>query len=53
MNIDEVNALCREIAEETLQDNVEAYCDALDEGYVSMMETLYPQYCEMLRDYNN
>lgn len=53
MNIDEVNALCREIAEETLQDNVEAYCDALDEDYVAMMETLYPQYCEMLRNYNS
>ena len=45
MTDNEINAPCREIAEETLQDTVESYCDALDEEYATMMETLYPQYC--------
>ena len=45
MNFDDINALCAEIAEETLEAEVMAYCDALDEEYAVMMETLYPQYC--------
>ena len=44
MNFDEVNALCREIAEETLEAEVMAYCDALDEDYVAMMEASNPRY---------
>lgn len=41
MNIDDINALCRDIAEETLQQEVMDYCDALDEEYIAMMENLY------------
>lgn len=44
MTDNEINALCREIAEETLEAEVMAYCDALDEEYAAMMETLYPEY---------
>ena len=44
MTDNEINALCREIAEETLEAEVMAYCDALDEEYATMMETLYPEY---------
>lgn len=40
----ELNALCREIAEETLEATVESYCDALDDEYATMMELQYPQY---------
>jgi len=41
MNIDDINALCRDIAEETLEEEVIDYCDALDEEYIAMMENLY------------
>ena len=44
MNIDDINALCREIAEETLQQEVMDYCDALDEEYIAMMEASSPYY---------
>lgn len=38
MNIDDINALCAEIAEETLTEAVADYCDMLDEEWVAMME---------------
>ena len=44
MNFDDINALCAEIAEETLEAEVMAYCDALDEDYVAMMEASNPRY---------
>jgi hypothetical protein len=44
MNIDEINTLCREISEEALNDCINAYCDALDEEYVAMMEASNPRY---------
>ena len=37
MNIDDINALCAEIAEETLTEAVADYCDMLDEEWVAMM----------------
>ena len=44
MNIDDINALCAEIAEETMSDYINAYCDFLDEDYVAMMEASNPRY---------
>jgi hypothetical protein len=29
-----------------IEAKVMAYCNALDEEYVAMMEALYPQYCD-------
>ena len=51
MNIDDINALCRDIAEETLQQEVMDYCDALDEEYIAMMENQHWPFIE-LRKYN-
>ena len=44
MTENEINVLCRDIAEETLESTVEDYCDALDADYVAYMEAMYPQY---------
>lgn len=48
MNIDDINTLCAEIAEETLTEAVNDYCDMLDEEWLSMMETSFPYYNEQL-----
>lgn len=44
MNIDDINALCAEIAEETLTEAVNEYCDMLDEEWIAMMEASFPRY---------
>ena len=44
MNIDDINALCAEIAEETMADNIAALVDELEqEEYDNLMAALGPR----------
>lgn len=44
LSIDEINALCAEIAEETMTQAAIEYCNQLDDEWIAMMEAQYPRY---------